>query len=68
MEMTLLVMKHKVPFMEIPVNYRKRVGVSSVTGHFHRTVALALRMIWLIWRCRLGRAGGKGRGGEDGGE
>ncbi len=57
LEMTLLIIKHKISFMEIPVNYRKRVGVSSVTGRLHRTVLLALQMIWLILKYRLGPAG-----------
>lgn len=58
-EMTLLVVKHKVRFMEIPVNYRKRVGVSSVTGSKVKAFKLGMRMIWMVWKFRLGLAGGK---------
>ena len=57
LELTLLVIKRRIPFVEIPVNYRKRVGVSSVTGSMHKTVALALQMIWMILKFRLGLAG-----------
>ena len=58
-EMTLLVVKHKVRFMEIPVNYRKRVGVSSVTGSKVKAFKLGMRMIWMVWQFRLGLAGGR---------
>ena len=57
LEMTLLVIRQRIPFMEIPVNYRKRVGTSAVTGSMRRTVLLAIQMIWLIWKFRLGLAG-----------
>jgi len=57
LELTLLVIKHRIPLMEIPVNYRKRIGVSSVTGSMRKTVALALQMIWMILKFRLGLAG-----------
>ena len=59
LELTLLVIKWKIPFMEIPVNYRKRVGVSSVTGSMCKAVALGLRMIWMILKFRLGIMGGR---------
>ncbi len=58
-EMTLLVVKHKVRFMEIPVNYRRRVGVSSVTGSKVKAFKLGMRMIWMVWQFRLGLAGGQ---------
>ena len=59
-ELTLHVLKRHVPYIEIPVNYRQRVGVSSVTGSMKKTVTLALQMLWLIVRFRLGRIPAKG--------
>ena len=53
LEVTLVFMRNKIPFMEIPVNYMKRVGVSSVTGSMSKTFALALQMMWLILKFRL---------------
>jgi glycosyltransferase involved in cell wall biosynthesis len=53
LEMTLLVMRNRISFVEIPVNYMARVGVSSVTGSRRKTVALALAMMRLILRYRL---------------
>lgn len=54
LELTLLVIKHRVRFMEIPVNYRKRVGVSSVTGSWVKAFKLGCQMIGMIWKFRLG--------------
>ena len=41
------------PFVQVPVRYRARVGVSAVTGDFRKTVALGLEMIWLVLRFRF---------------
>ena len=57
-ELTLHVLKRKIPYIEIPVNYRRRVGVSAVTGSMRKTVTLALQMLWLIFRFRFGATGG----------
>lgn len=45
---------HQVPFVEIPLNYRARVGESSVTGSFWKAWKLGWRMIFLVWEYRLG--------------
>lgn len=46
-----ILQKHKV--VQIPVNYTKRVGSSSVTGDPAKAFVLGLQMIWLILRYRL---------------
>lgn len=48
LEMTLSVILEDIDFVEIPVNYRPRVGVSAVTGDMRKTVALGFRMLSLI--------------------
>lgn len=50
--------------IQIPVNYRQRVGTSSVTGNHWVAFLLGLRMILLILRTRLLRRGRK-TGGAD---
>jgi hypothetical protein len=35
-------------FIQVPVNYRTRIGESSVTGNHWRAFLLGLQMIWLI--------------------
>ena len=53
LEMTLLVMRRRIPFVEIPVNYMERVGRSSVTGDMRKTFVLGMKMIMLILRYRF---------------
>lgn len=53
-QLLLEVIAHKIPFVEIPVNYRKRVGQSAVTGNLGKAVALGFRMILLVLGYRLG--------------
>jgi hypothetical protein len=48
------VIAHGIPFIEIPVNYRRRVGESSVTGDLWKAFWLGLRMITLVLGYRFG--------------
>ncbi|MFA5392862.1 MAG: glycosyltransferase family 2 protein [Candidatus Ratteibacteria bacterium] len=52
-EMMILVVLNGLRYIEVPVNYLPRVGRSSVTGHKGKTVLLAVRMIFLIFRYRI---------------
>jgi len=51
-EMLLHAIVNGVRFTEIPVNYKRRVGVSSVTGNRLRAIVLGLTMIAMILRFR----------------
>lgn len=53
LEMTLLVIVNGIRFMEIPVNYKRRVGQSSVTGSKWKAFLLGLSMIQLVWVYRI---------------
>lgn len=50
LEMIILVIVYRIPFIQIPVNYRKRIGESSVTGNRRNALYLGLEMIVLIVR------------------
>jgi glycosyltransferase involved in cell wall biosynthesis len=52
-EMMVLTVLMKAPMIQIPVNYTKRVGTSSVTGNKWVAVGLGLRMIALILAYRV---------------
>lgn len=52
-QLMLLVILHGYSFVEIPVNYHRRVGESSVTGSKVRAFFLGMEMIGLILRYRL---------------
>jgi glycosyltransferase involved in cell wall biosynthesis len=49
-EMVILALHSKVRLIEIPVNYRSRVGVSKITGTLKGTLVTGFRMIGLILR------------------
>lgn len=44
----------KLKFVQIPINYRERVGRSSVTGSFWKAFKVGWQMIFLILEYRLG--------------
>jgi glycosyltransferase involved in cell wall biosynthesis len=53
-QLLMEVVAHRIPFVEIPVNYRRRVGHSSVTGDLGKAFWLGLRMIALVLEYRFG--------------
>jgi hypothetical protein len=53
-QLLMEVIAHRIPFIEIPVNYRRRVGESSVTGDLWKAFWLGMRMIALVLSYRLG--------------
>lgn len=57
-EMTILALLNKVSIIEIPLNYKKRVGVSKITGSFKKTVLTGMNMIFLILYYRIRNIGG----------
>ncbi len=52
-ELTLQCIAKKLRMIEIPLNYKQRVGKSTVTGNRWIAFLLGLRMIWLITQFRL---------------
>jgi hypothetical protein len=53
-QLLMEVVAHGIPFVEIPVNYRTRVGESSVTGDLWKAFRLGVRMIGLVLGYRFG--------------
>ena len=48
-EMQLKVLKHKMSYLEIPVRYKNRIGVSKVSGTFKGTIMAGIKIIgWII--------------------
>ncbi len=56
-DMMLQVIRNKINYIEIPVNYLRRVGKSSATGDMKRTIPIGLKMMLLILKHRLGIIG-----------
>jgi len=54
-EMMILAIREGLRVVEIPLNYRKRVGVSKITGERKDAILLGIRMIGLIFQYRFFR-------------
>jgi glycosyltransferase involved in cell wall biosynthesis len=52
-EMVILGLERNLKIIEVPVNYRSRVGESKITGSLRGTLRTGFRMITLILRYRL---------------
>jgi glycosyltransferase involved in cell wall biosynthesis len=52
-EMVILGLKKKLRLIEVPVNYRSRVGESKITGTLRGTLRTGFRMIGVILKHRL---------------
>jgi glycosyltransferase involved in cell wall biosynthesis len=52
-EMVCVGLREHLRLVEVPVNYRSRVGQSKITGSMSRTMQVALGMLGLILRYRL---------------
>jgi glycosyltransferase involved in cell wall biosynthesis len=48
-EMVILALREKIRFIEIPVNYRSRIGESKITGSLKGAVSTGVRMLILIF-------------------
>jgi len=54
-EMVILALSNKIKVIEIPLNYRSRIGVSKITGSFRKAFLTGIRMIMLIISYRIKR-------------
>jgi glycosyltransferase involved in cell wall biosynthesis len=52
-EMVILALKSGLRIIEVPVNYRGRVGDSKITGTLRGTLVTGVRMIILVFRYRV---------------
>jgi hypothetical protein len=52
-EMVILALKRNLRIIEVPVNYRGRVGESKITGNLKGVLRTGFRMISLILKYRL---------------
>jgi len=52
-EMQIKAAKEKMKFCEVPVNYRKRIGVSKVSGTIKGTVLAGIKIIFAVFKYRF---------------
>ena len=53
-QLLMEIIAHRIPFVEIPVNYRRRVGFSMATGNQWKAIWIGIQMILLVCKYRLG--------------
>lgn len=52
-EMQIKAVKKKLRFCEVPVNYKKRIGVSKVSGTVKGTVLAGIKIIFAVFKYRF---------------
>lgn len=53
-ELQVKALKHGLRVVEVPVSYRKRVGVSKITGTLKGTVLAGYKILWTVFRYSWG--------------
>ncbi len=56
-EMQIRALRHGLRVTEVPVSYRKRVGVSKITGTLSGTIRAGYKILYTIFRHSLSRKG-----------
>jgi len=49
-EMQLKILRKKISYQEVKVNYRQRIGVSKVSGTLKGTIFAGVKIIWWIFK------------------
>jgi hypothetical protein len=52
-EMQIKIAARNIPFAEIPVSYRARIGHSKITGTVKGTILAGYKILWTIARYAL---------------
>lgn len=47
-ELILLTVTARIPFIEVPITFRERVGESTLTAHFHQLAKWGIRILYYI--------------------
>ena len=54
-EMQIKALRHKLRILEVPVSYRRRVGVSKISGNWRASMAAGAKIIWTAFRLMAAR-------------
>lgn len=54
-EMQIKALQHDLCVLEVPVSYKKRIGVSKISGNLGASLRAGMKIIWTV--CRLGVVG-----------
>ena len=54
-EMQVKALRHGLRVAEVPVSYRRRVGVSKITGTVKGTILAGYKILWTVFRYSWGK-------------
>ena len=54
-EMQIKALRQKLRVVEVPVSYRRRVGVSKISGNWRASIAAGVKIIWTAFRLMAAR-------------
>jgi glycosyltransferase involved in cell wall biosynthesis len=54
-EMQIKALRHKLRVAEVPVSYRRRIGVSKISGNWRASLAAGVKIIWTVFRLAISR-------------
>ncbi len=54
-ELQVKALRHRLRVVEVPVSYRRRVGVSKITGTVQGTIRAGYKIVWTVLRYSWGR-------------
>jgi glycosyltransferase involved in cell wall biosynthesis len=54
-EMQIKALHHKMRVIEVPVSYRRRVGISKISGNWRASLAAGVKIIWTFFRLTVSR-------------
>jgi len=49
-EMQIKALRHRLRVMEVPVSYRRRVGISKISGNWRASIAAGAKIMWTAFR------------------
>jgi hypothetical protein len=52
-EMQIKAVRQKLRILEVPVSYRRRVGVSKVSGSLRTSLQAGIKILWTVFRLAL---------------
>ena len=54
-EMQIKALRHNLRVAEVPVSYRRRVGISKISGNWRASIAAGAKIIWTAFRLMAAR-------------
>ena len=54
-EMQVKALRHGLRVVDVPVSYRKRIGVSKITGTLQGTIRAGYKILWTVFRYSWGK-------------